>query len=68
LRGLLQGVAKAVDDGARVKVVQELYRRIHSLTGNAGMTGLLQIAQMGDALEASSRNSMKSQKPSTSPL
>jgi CheY-like chemotaxis protein len=32
--------------------VRELYRRVHTLTGNAGMTGMLQIAQIADALEA----------------
>jgi len=29
-----------------------MYRRIHALTGNAGITGMTQIAQMSDALEA----------------
>ena len=32
--------------------LQELYRRIHTLTGNAGIAGVLPIAQMADALEA----------------
>jgi DNA-binding response OmpR family regulator len=52
LRSLLQGLIKADNEQARLKQVHELYRRIHALTGNAGITGMLQIAQMADALEA----------------
>jgi len=52
LRALLQGLIKADNEQIRLKQVQELYRRIHALTGNAGITGMLQIAQMADALEA----------------
>jgi len=51
-RGLLQRLIKSNDEAARVKPAQELYRRIHSLSANAGITGMLQIAQMADALEA----------------
>ena len=52
LRALLQGLIKADNEQTRLKQVHELYRRIHALTGNAGITGMLQIAQMADALEA----------------
>lgn len=52
LRALLQGLIKADSDATRLKQVHELYRRIHALTGNAGITGMVQIAQMADALEA----------------
>jgi DNA-binding response OmpR family regulator len=52
LRAHLQGVVKATSEEARVKQVRELYRLIHTLTGNAGMAGMQQIAQMADALEA----------------
>jgi DNA-binding response OmpR family regulator len=52
LRGLLQGMIKADSEALRLKQVHELYRRIHALTGNAGLAGMLQIAQMADALEA----------------
>ena len=52
LRTLLQGLFKAENEMARLKQVHELYRRIHALTGNAGLAGLLQIAQTADALEA----------------
>ncbi len=52
LRALLQGMIKAENEIARLKQVHELYRRIHALTGNAGLAGMHQIAQMADALEA----------------
>lgn len=52
LRGLLQSLAKADGEAARLKQVHELYRRIHALTGNAAIAGLVHIAQMADALEA----------------
>jgi len=52
LRALLQGLIKADNEQTRLKQVNDLYRRIHALTGNAGITGMLQIAQMADALEA----------------
>ncbi len=52
LRGLLQSLVKADHEVARLKHVHDLYRRIHALTGNAGIAGMLQIGQMADALEA----------------
>ena len=52
LRALLQGMIKAENEVTRLKQVHELYRRIHALTGNAGLAGMLQISQMADALEA----------------
>jgi DNA-binding response OmpR family regulator len=52
LRGLLQGMIKADHEITRLKQVHELYRRIHALNGNAGLAGMLQIAQLADALEA----------------
>jgi DNA-binding response OmpR family regulator len=51
LRSHLQSMIKAEGE-ARVKELQELYRRIHALTGNAAIAGLLLLAQMSDALEA----------------
>jgi len=51
-RTALQALAKNADEATRVRQLQELYRRIHAMTGNAGVAGLLHIAQMGDALEA----------------
>jgi DNA-binding response OmpR family regulator len=52
LRTLVQGLVKAENEAARVKQIQELFRRTHSLGSNAGMAGVTQIAQMGDAFEA----------------
>ena len=52
LRATLRTMVKADNEPARLAQVQELYRRIHALTGNAGLAGLQQIAQMADALEA----------------
>jgi DNA-binding response OmpR family regulator len=52
LRTLLKHLAKAVDEPGRVRQLQELYRRVHAVTGNASIAGLPQIAQMTDALEA----------------
>lgn len=52
LRALLQGLVKTDNEALRFKQIQELYRRAHSLSSNAGIAGVTQIAQMGDALEA----------------
>jgi DNA-binding response OmpR family regulator len=52
LRALLQGLAKADSEMVRLQQIHDLYRRVHALTGNAGIAGLVLIAQMSDALEA----------------
>ncbi len=52
LRSLLQGLVKADNEPARVKQLSEMYRRARSLTANAGVAGVPQIARMSDALEA----------------
>jgi DNA-binding response OmpR family regulator len=52
LRTLLQGLIKADNETARVKQIQELYRRTRSLASNAGIAGAKQISLMADALEA----------------
>ena len=52
LRSLLQGLIKADNEATRLKQLHEMYRRIHALTGNAGVAGMPQIARMADALEA----------------
>jgi CheY-like chemotaxis protein len=52
LRTLLQGLIKAKNDTIRLQHIQGLYRRVHGLTGNAGVAGVPQIARMADALEA----------------
>ena len=52
LRANLQALIKADNEMARLKQVHELYRRVHSMTGNAGVAGMMLIAQMADAAEA----------------
>jgi CheY-like chemotaxis protein len=52
LRAQLQGLFKAANEELRLKQVQELYRRIHTLTGSSAAVGLIQIANVADALEA----------------
>jgi CheY-like chemotaxis protein len=52
LRSSHQGIAKAENDGARLAQVQELYKRVHTLTGTAAACGMATIALMSDALEA----------------
>jgi CheY-like chemotaxis protein len=52
LRGTMRTLARTADETGRVKQLQELYRKIHALTGNAGLAGMLLVSQMADALEA----------------
>jgi DNA-binding response OmpR family regulator len=52
LRSLLQGLFKAENETARVRYIQELYRRVRSLSSNAGIAAAMQIAVIADALEA----------------
>jgi DNA-binding response OmpR family regulator len=52
LRTHLQAMVKADKEETRLKETQELYRRVHAITANAGMVGLTLIAQLADALEA----------------
>ena len=52
LRAGLQSLVKAGDDMAQLKQIYELHRRLHALTGNAGIAGLTQISKMSDAIEA----------------
>ena len=51
-RNYLREIAKNPDENSRVQQLQELYRRVHTLTGNAAIAGLSQISQLADALEA----------------
>jgi DNA-binding response OmpR family regulator len=52
LRAGLQTLVKAGDEMAQLKQIYELHRRLHALTGNAGIAGLTQISKMSDAIEA----------------
>ena len=68
LRAQLQTLIKADNEPTRLRQVQDLYRRIHALTGNAAIVGLSTIAQMSDALEALLRELIekpKNMNPST---
>jgi DNA-binding response OmpR family regulator len=52
MRAVLQSLFKSDNEMDRLKHVHELYRRVHGLTGNAGVAGMMLIAQMADATEA----------------
>jgi DNA-binding response OmpR family regulator/HPt (histidine-containing phosphotransfer) domain-containing protein len=51
LRKLLQDFTKAPDDASREPHLLELYRKVHSLTGSAGIAGFASISQLTAALE-----------------
>ncbi len=51
LRKSLQEFTKAADDASRSTPLLDLYRKVHSLTGSAGIAGLHNISQMAAALE-----------------
>jgi DNA-binding response OmpR family regulator/HPt (histidine-containing phosphotransfer) domain-containing protein len=51
IRRSLQEFSKALDESSRIPHLLELYRKVHSLTGSAGIAGLHCIAQMASALE-----------------
>jgi CheY-like chemotaxis protein len=51
LRRLLQQLTKAADEKARMEPLLELYRKVHALTGSAGIAGFNNTAQMTAALE-----------------
>jgi DNA-binding response OmpR family regulator len=52
MRSLLQALIKSRDEASRLKNLEEMYKRIHAFTSNAGITGMVSLAQMSDALEA----------------
>jgi CheY-like chemotaxis protein len=52
LRSGLQALVKAEHETARLKQIHELYRIVHSLNGNAGLAGLVQIGNFASAFEA----------------
>ena len=51
IRKTLQEFSRAQDDAARAPHLLELYRKVHALTGSAGIAGFTSIAQMASALE-----------------
>jgi CheY-like chemotaxis protein len=52
LRVTLQSFVKSEGDTARLPLLFTLYRQVHSLTSNAAVSGLSNVAQMSSALEA----------------
>lgn len=52
LRSLLQAFAKGEGEPARLQKLFTLYRKIHTLTSNAAVSGLSTAAEMSSALEA----------------
>ena len=52
LRAGLQSFIKSDTEVAQLKHIHELYRRVHAVNGNAGISGLVQIAHLAAALEA----------------
>ena len=52
LRGSHQSLVKSNTEADRLKHIHELYCRVHSVNGNAGISGLTQIAHLASALEA----------------
>jgi len=52
MRTQLQALIKCDNESTRLKHIQDLYRRIHALTGNAAVVGLVHFAHVADALEA----------------
>lgn len=51
LRKHVHGFTKAADDTARMQALLELYRKVHSLTGSAGIAGFTAVSQFTAALE-----------------
>jgi DNA-binding response OmpR family regulator len=52
LRTMLRGLVRAEGAAEREKHLDDLYRRVRSVSSNAGIAGATQIALMADALEA----------------
>ena len=51
LRKHLSGFTKAPDDASRMPHLLDLYRKVHSLTGSAGIAGYTAISQLTAAVE-----------------
>jgi DNA-binding response OmpR family regulator/HPt (histidine-containing phosphotransfer) domain-containing protein len=51
MRRTMQDFSKAQDETRRLPHLFELYRKVHALTGSAGMAALHKISQMAAALE-----------------
>ena len=51
LRKTMSEFSKAADESTRVTTLLTLYRKVHGLTGSAGLAGLHNISQLASALE-----------------
>lgn len=51
LRKCLHGFTKSTDDASRMPHLLDLYRKVHSLTGSAGIAGFAAVSQLTAALE-----------------
>jgi len=51
LRRTIQELSKTQEETERQEHLSQLYRRVHTLTGNAGLAGLHNVSQMAAALE-----------------
>ena len=51
IRNLMKDFTKATNDASRMPCLMEMYRKVHALTGGAGIAGLHCISQMAAALE-----------------
>lgn len=52
LRQALPALSKAASDADRLNLTQDIYRRVHVLTGAAHLAGLAELAQLSEAVEA----------------
>jgi DNA-binding response OmpR family regulator len=52
LRAGLQSLIKSDTEEAQLKHIHDLYRRVHAVSGNASIAGLVPIAHLAAALEA----------------
>lgn len=52
LRNAIKALSKAGTPAERLDHTQDMYRRAHSLTGQASLAGMAELAQLAEALEA----------------
>jgi len=52
LRNAIKALNKPGTEADRLNHTQDMYRRVHALTGTASMSGMAELAQLAEALEA----------------
>lgn len=52
LRNAIKALSKPGTEADRLNHTQDMYRRVHALTGTASMSGMAELAQLTEALEA----------------